>query len=105
MAQGMHVDAMSDRTKHSPCTASDPVAHYLEKRGVAVAELPPDLLRELTRLMDAGQLDGSDDTRASLPTPDHPDQNLRRDLLTFEMYLAAWIASAQICDQPKRHDP
>jgi hypothetical protein len=102
MARGMRLDAMSERTEHLPWTGRDPVADYLEKRGVAVEELPPDMLRELTRLMEAGQIGTEASAPASLPVTNDTDPDLRRDLLTFEMYLAAWIASARICDRPKR---
>ena len=69
----------------------DPVAIYLEARGVSAKELPPDMLRELTRLMENGQLGAIGNS----------EQDHRHDLLTFEMYLAAWIASERVCDRPK----
>lgn len=83
---------------------SDPVARYLDARGIALAELPPDMLRELTRLL-------SDSGPSAFRDTPLPDRDLREiqnslhehshDMLTFEMYLAAWIAKEGICNKPR----
>jgi hypothetical protein len=97
--------AMIDSTARSARTKPDSVASYLKARGVTAEELPPDLLRELTRLVDNGQLSAKPSAALLPPAPGEPEADERRDLLSFEMYLTAWIASARICDQPKARNP
>jgi hypothetical protein len=93
--------AMIDSAVSSVRTKSTSVANYLKARGVTAEELPPDLLRELTRLVDNGQLSATPSAPLLPPASSDPDAGDRRDLLSFEMYLTAWIASARVCDRPK----
>jgi hypothetical protein len=95
---------MSKKASAPPRKEGDPVAVYLCARGIPAAKFPPDMLRELTRLL-------ADAESPSLNRPVHPDLDVRRlsngdeehyrAMLTFEMYLASWIAREGICDRPK----
>ena len=61
------------------------------------------MLRELTRLLDPAAVQNPESTHPD-SDPDQPrdaDRHHRRDMLTFEMYLAAWISREGMCDKPK----
>jgi hypothetical protein len=93
---------MDKKVSGSPQKVGDPIARYLGARGIPAAKLPSDMLRELTRLLDPSTAL----QEAPLPEADQPEArnaagDHRRDMLTFEMYLAAWISKEGICDKPK----
>ena len=95
---------MSKFTSGSLPKAEDPVTIYLRARGVSARDLPPDMLRELTRLLASGQLSMDEVTPSEgLPPPLSHDaeHDHHHEMLTFEMYLAAWIAREGICDKPR----
>ena len=99
---------MSKSTSGRPRPVSDPVTIYLRARGVTAGELPPDMLRELTRLLASGQLNAGEAAPVGPDSPreiDEAGQVHHHDMLTFEMYLAAWIAREGLCDTPKKQPP
>jgi hypothetical protein len=94
---------MDEKVSRSGRQITDPIARYLGKRGIPADKLPSDLLRELTRLLNVPSTALEE---MGVPKPDEPKaQNAAgryyRDMLTFEMYLAAWIAREGMCDRPK----
>jgi hypothetical protein len=77
---------------------------FLNARGIPPADLPPDMLRELTRLMADEQREasaqpgaGRDPAEVLAARKEH-----HHDMLSFEMYLAAWIAREGLCDRPRK---
>lgn len=91
---------MDEKVSGSTRKVADPIARYLGARGIPAAKLPSDLLRELTRLLDPAVQE------APAPAPDqpktrNPGDDHYREMLTFEMYLAAWIAKEGMCDRPQ----
>jgi hypothetical protein len=101
----MHLLLMNKKVSGRSRKTSDPVAGYLGSRGIQVAELPPDMLRELTRLLTTSEPAPSHESADS--HFDHretgfADKEHHREMLTFEMYLAAWIAMEGICNRPRR---
>lgn len=101
---GCEIEMMGQKTAENRGKPGDPVATYLDARGIPLRKLPPDLLRELTRLLaDAPRalMETDHDFDPSLHSPRDLEQEHRHDMVSFEMYLAAWIIRERICDRPK----
>jgi hypothetical protein len=93
---------MSKKVSGAARKRGDPVTNFLVTRGIPPADLPPDLRRELTRLL-------NDEEPADVPAPDRdPGENSdarqrehHHDMVAFEMYLAAWTVREGMCDRPR----
>jgi len=104
----MHISNMNQKVVRSTPAGADPVAKYLEAHGIAGVELPPDMHRELVRLLGEDEGKGEGNAMGDLPPPDrdpaaavNASLEHRHEMLAFEMYLAAWIAREGICDRPQ----
>jgi hypothetical protein len=96
---------MDKKVVESPAEVGGSVEKFLKDHGIPGAELPPDMHRELVRLLSEGEADSlTDRPRAGEGNPvaecNHRLE-LRQGMLAFEMYLAAWIAREGICDRPR----
>jgi hypothetical protein len=93
---------MDSSVPGSICRPSAQVKLFLSARGIPPEDLPPDMMRELTRLMadESGEASRTGGRRSGT-TPAAKKEH-HHDMLSFEMYLAAWIAREGMCDRPKR---